>query len=459
MHMGRAAKASASLPPQGAGPGVGGTAAVAAMSFVGTAAENYSLVLASFAAGAVWPAVFFPSVNPVSGLVLSIGTFLVGMLSQPLGAFTFGHYGDTRGRLFSLVFTLVTSGVGTVGIALTPGYAQIGVLGGILLVVFRFFHGLGFGGEWGGASTWITEQASKSRWRAFWGSWVGQGTIIGAVAAAAVFVSLLGVLGVHQFMIIGWRICFLLGAGGLVVAAIARYRFSETEIFEELVKRKATLRMPAVRVLRDQWRLVVLLSLTCMSTPAAFFVLTTFATGYLTIQGVSSAPLIVGLIIAGFIAVFEVIAFMVVADRVGRKVVMAVGAIAPALMAVPFFLLLNTKAPLVIILAVILMLLTTTVNTALSTTWFSEQFSPVYRFSGVGISHSIGIFLGGGLAPLLAASLVAAARGALAGWPYVSLMIIAYCAISFVAILFCRETKGVRMERVQESDSAREEQG
>ena len=420
------------------------------MSFLGTAAENYSLVLASFAAGAVWPAVFFPSLNPLSGLVLSISTFLVGMLSQPLGAFTFGHYGDTRGRLFSLVFTLVTSGVGAIGIALTPGYAQVGLLGGLLLVAFRFLHGLGFGGEWGGASTWITEQASKSRWRAFWGSWVGQGTIIGAVVAAGTFVAFLGLMGPRQFVASGWRICFLLGAAGLIVAAVARYAFSETEIFVSMVKRKATLRMPAVRVLREQWRLVLLLSLSCMSTPAAFFVLTTFATGYLTLLGVSSAPLIIGLIIAGVIAIFEVIAFMVTADRIGRKIVMAAGALAPAIMAFPFFLLLNTKTPSLIIAAVILMLLTTTVNTALATTWFAEQFSPVYRFSGVGLSHSLGIFLGGGIAPLLAASLVAAAHGALAGWPYVSSTLVIYCAISFVAILFCSETKGVRMEQFGE---------
>ncbi|MDV3276864.1 MAG: MFS transporter [Nitrososphaerales archaeon] len=417
------------------------------MSFVGTAVENYSLILAALAAGAVWPSIFFPNVNPLSALVLSVSTFLVGMLSQPLGAFAFGHYGDTRGRLFALVFTLVTSGIGAVGIALTPGYVQIGIFGGVLIVIFRFLHGFGFGGEWGGASTWITEQASKSKWRAFWGSWVGQGQIIGAVVASATFVTLLGILGHAQFFAIGWRICFMLGAAGLIIAAIARYSFSETEIFMSMVARKKTLRMPAVRVLKEQWRLVLLLSLTAMSTSAAFFVLTTFASGYLAILGAPSAPLILGIVIAGIIAIFEVIGFMIIADKVGRKLVMLAGALAPALMAFPFFILLNTKSSLFITIGVILLLLTTTVNTALATTWFSELFPSVYRFSGVGLSHSIGIFLGGGLAPLIAAALISSAGGAIQGWPYVSLMIVVYCAISLLAIMFCPETKGIEMER------------
>ncbi|MCL4355278.1 MAG: hypothetical protein JRN56_00880 [Nitrososphaerota archaeon] len=325
-------------------------------------------------------------------------------------------------------------------------HITIGVMGSVLLVVFRFFHGFGFGGEWGGASTWITEQASRSKWRAFWGNWVGQGTIIGAVFAAGVFVSFLGLMGKARFLAEGWRTAFLLGAVALAGAAVMRYRFSETEIFESLVQRKETLRMPAVMVMRDQWRLVLLLSVATMSTPAAFFVLTTFATGYLALLGVSSAPLIMGLIVAGVVSIFEVVGFMVVADRKGRKMVMAAGSLAPGVLAFPFFMLLNTSVPSLIATAVILMLLSTTVNTALATTWFAEQFPPIYRFSGVGLSHTIGIFLGGGLAPLFAASLVAAAGGALQGWPYVSLMIVVYCALSFVAVLFCRETKGVSME-------------
>ena len=78
--------------------------------------------------------VFFPSGNPTAQLLNTAGIFAVGFLIRPLGGWLFGWYADRFGRRAALTLSVTMMGVGSLGIAVLPGYAQIGALAPILLV-------------------------------------------------------------------------------------------------------------------------------------------------------------------------------------------------------------------------------------------------------------------------------------------------------------------------------------
>src|SRR5215472_9360844 len=141
---------------------------------VGSATEFYDFVLSANAAILIFPRVFFPHSDPLAGTLISFSTYSAGFVTRPIGAAVFGHFGDRLGRKSTLVATLLTMGAVSVGIGLLPGYAQIGIWGGILLTGLRLLQGFAIGGEWGGTILLPIEWGPPGR-RGFIGRWPQQG--------------------------------------------------------------------------------------------------------------------------------------------------------------------------------------------------------------------------------------------------------------------------------------------
>src|ERR1700688_3522828 len=78
---------------------------------------------------------FFPSGNEFASLMLSLATFGAGFLMRPLGAIILGAYIDHHGRRKGLLVTLALMAVGTLSIALLPGYVAIGLAAPLLVLV------------------------------------------------------------------------------------------------------------------------------------------------------------------------------------------------------------------------------------------------------------------------------------------------------------------------------------
>ena len=124
-----------------------GIVGVVAASMTGTAVAWYDFFLYGVAAAVVFPAVFFPSDNPATSTLASLGTFAIGFVARPVGGLVFGHYGDRLGRRTLLVVSLLMMGFATLAIGLLPGYATIGLAAPLLLVVLRLVQGFALGGE------------------------------------------------------------------------------------------------------------------------------------------------------------------------------------------------------------------------------------------------------------------------------------------------------------------------
>ncbi len=120
-------------------------------------------------AAVVFPALFFPESDPLTGALLAFSTYAVGYLSRPVGGIVFGRLGDKIGRKKVLVITLLLVGIATFLIGVLPTYGAIGPLAAVILVLLRFAQGVGVGGEWGGAVLLSSEFGTPRR-RGFWAS-------------------------------------------------------------------------------------------------------------------------------------------------------------------------------------------------------------------------------------------------------------------------------------------------
>ena len=144
---------------------------------IGSALEWYDFFLYGTAAALVFGELFFPKSDPVVGTLLAFLTFGVGFVVRPLGGILFGIMGDRFGRKPVLVATLLMIGIGTTAIGLLPTYAQIGYWAPALLVSLRVVQGLGAGAEYGGAVSFLVENAPPGH-RGFWGGFAPLGVSV-----------------------------------------------------------------------------------------------------------------------------------------------------------------------------------------------------------------------------------------------------------------------------------------
>ena len=152
-------------------------------STVGTAIEWYVFQLYSQVTGLVFGKLFFPRSDPLVGVLQAFAIFAVGFVARPIGAATFGHYGDRIGRKAALITTLLLSGLATFAVGFVPPYEQAGIWGAVILTIIRFIQGIGVGGEWGGSVLLAMEWARTNKHRGFITSWPQLGGPAGLLLA------------------------------------------------------------------------------------------------------------------------------------------------------------------------------------------------------------------------------------------------------------------------------------
>src|SRR5579871_5905963 len=152
---------------------------VASCNFI----EAYDFVVYGYYAAYI-AAAFFPAKSAFASLMFSLVTFGAGYLMRPLGAIVLGSYMDRKGRCNGLILTLGLMAVGTLSIAVTPGYATIGLLAPLLIVAGRLLQGLSAGAEFGGVAIYLAEIATPGR-RGFYCSWQAVSQQVAVVFSAA----------------------------------------------------------------------------------------------------------------------------------------------------------------------------------------------------------------------------------------------------------------------------------
>lgn len=103
-----------------------------------------------------------------------------------------------------------------------------------------------------------------------------------------------------------------------------------------------------------------------------------------------------------------------------------------ALFAIPLFLMVNTKDPLLIRLAIVVSLgLIYPTMFGLQPALYSAQFPPGVRYSGMSLGVQIAAAVGGGLAPIIATTLLTTTGSTLAIGVYLGLLAMLAAACAF----------------------------
>jgi MFS family permease len=418
---------------------------VALASIVGSIIEQYDFLVTGVIAATVWGDVFF-KLPKLAAAAAAISVYGIGIIIRPIGAYLFGHLADRHGRKDALVYALVLMGVSTLLIGLTPGYDTIGATASVLLIVLRLVQGISFGAEFGTASTWVAEQAARSRFRAFWSAWVGFAIPIGLLLGFGSVIFVKSLMAPEAFTAWGWRILFVLGFLVAVVGIFIRTRTEDSFVFERHRAREEVLQYPATQVWRDMPLVILRTSLVNAMFGGAFFLYFVFGTSYMKAVGFAgSAPEQIGLIAAAFMLVF-MIAGSWLADQIGRRAVLLIAAVVLLLFALPYFYLVNTGSFLLAAIGEVVGFgFVFGFGYGAIPAFYTENFPTRYRASGASAGYQISQVYGGGLIPILA-GLILKAYGIHQAYIYIGLMVMIYAIVAIFAILATPETRSVNLE-------------
>jgi metabolite-proton symporter len=402
--------------------------------------EMYDFMVFGYYAAAIGHA-FFPSGNPFLSLMLSLMTFGAGFLMRPLGAIVLGAYTDQHGRRAGLLLTLSLMSIGIVSIACTPGYATLGLLAPLLVLIGRLLQGFSAGMELGGVSVYLAEIAPPGR-KGFYVSWQSGSQQVAVMFAALVGVILNSTLPQETMTRWGWRIPLLLGCAIIPFLFVLRRSLQETQEFAARKHRPGTVEI--LRSLRANWQIVVIGSALVVMTTVSFYMITaytpTFGSSVLHLSTTDS--LVVTLCVA-VSNLFWLPVMGSLSDRIGRKPLLLACTIAMLVSAYPVMLWLvhDPSFARLLVVELWLSLLYASYNGAMVV--FLTELMPVeVRTSGFALAYSLATAIFGGFTPAICTYLIhATGNQAVPG-----LWLSAAAACGLIAVLLTRAQGYVNVE-------------
>ena len=346
---------------------------------------------------------FFPKENQTVQLLNTAGIFAIGFLMRPIGGWVMGTFADRKGRKLALTFSVLLMSAGSLIIAVTPGYQQIGVAAPLLLVLARIIQGLSVGGEYGTSATYLSEIATKKH-RGFYSSFQYVTLIMGQLLALGVLVLLqrffLTDKELHQW---GWRIPFGIGAVLAITVMYLRRSLQESVNIDEQ-DGKAKSNRGTIKALAAHPKAVLsVIGLTVGGT-IAFYTFTTYMQKFLVnTSGFSknSATLISTLTLVGFMLLQPV--FGLLSDKIGRKPLLIAFGVLGTLTTVPILMALSHTKDVWIAFALIMCaLIIVSGYTSINAVVKAELFPANVRALGVGFPYAIAVSLFGGTAEYIA---------------------------------------------------------
>jgi metabolite-proton symporter len=366
--------------------------------------EMYDFIVFGYYAAAIGRT-FFPVHNPYASLMLSLMTFGAGFLMRPVGAVVLGAYIDRYGRRAGLLLTLGLMSVGTITIACLPGYATLGLLAPLLILLSRLLQGFSAGVELGGVSVYLAEIATPGH-KGFYVSWQSASQQVAVMVTALLGVVLSSLLSSAAIDLWGWRIPFLVGCLIIPVLFVLRRSLAETEAFQA---RKHHPTVPQIiRTLATNWPIVLVGIMMVAMTTVSFYLITAYTPtfGESELHLTSVTTLIVTLCI-GFSNFFWLPVMGAVSDRVGRRPLLILFTVLALLTAYPAMLWLTAEPSFTRLLLVLLWLsfIYASYNGAMVVA-LTEIMPVDVRTSGFSLAYSLATALLGGFTPAICTYLI-----------------------------------------------------
>jgi len=425
---------------------------IATAACFGTFLEWYDFLTFATLAVAFAP-LFFPSSDPVTGLLASLATFGAGMIVRPLGAAFFGSLGDRIGRRPVFLITISLMGGATFAVGFLPTYEQIGILAPILLVSLRLLQGLSAGGEIGGSAVYLTEHAGDSN-RGF------KTSVLQLMGPLGMLVSTLQLLLLNQFLDPasfkewGWRVPFWFSIVLLLVALKVRMTLEETPIFKNMLAKGGTSKSPLRDNFKDkETRKQMFLLFFCISAGGSvlFFCVQVY-TGIFMKSALQINPQIVDTltITATIVLLPLTIISGALSDRIGRRPVVIGGLLLGTILIQPAYQFIQTlsqqTAPDYSLMIVVLIAITLPLALVVGpqTALLAELFPARTRNSAATLPHNLAAGWIGGMLPLIVTWLNKEFSSPLAGLWYPTIFL---AIAAGLAIFFLPETKKIDLTK------------
>jgi MFS family permease len=308
-------------------------------SSLGTVFEWYDFYLYGSLAGIIGRQ-FFSGINETAGFVFALLAFAAGFAIRPFGALFFGRIGDTVGRKYTFLITIMIMGASTFLVGVLPNYASAGIVAPVALIALRLLQGLALGGEYGGAATYVAEHAPAGR-RGFYTSWIQTTATLGFFLSLVIILGTRLSIGEAEFASWGWRIPFLLSIVLLGISVWIRLSLKESPMFAKMKSEGRTSKAPIGEAFGKWSNLkIVLIALFGLVAGQAVvwytgqFYALFFLTQILKVEAVTANLLIAAALVIGTPLL---VLFGILSDRIGRKPIILAGFLGAAVLYYPLF--------------------------------------------------------------------------------------------------------------------------
>ena len=355
--------------------------------------EMYDFMIFGYFSAAIGRA-YFPAQSAFASLMFSLATFAVGFMVRPLGALFLGAYIDHIGRRKGLLVTLGLMSVGTLTIALVPGYEAIGLFAPIVVVLGRLCQGFSAGVELGGVSVYLAEIATPGH-KGFYVSWQSGSQQVAVVFAGILGYALSNLLAPEQLDTWGWRIPLLIGC--LIIPFIFMIRRTLQETAEFTSRRHHPTPSEVYAGVLAHSRIIVRGVAMVLMTSVSFYTITAYTPtfGKEILRLTHSDALLVTLCV-GLSNLLWLPVGGSVSDRIGRRPVLIAFATMAVLTAYPAMLWLVTAPSFNRLLCVELWLsfLYAAYNGAM-VVYLTEIVPVAVRTAGFSVAYSLATTIGG----------------------------------------------------------------
>ncbi|HET6526904.1 MFS transporter [Sphingopyxis sp.] len=368
---------------------------------IGRTSEFFDFFVYAIASVLVFPKLVFPHLDPLTGTLWSFAIFALAFVARPVGTIIFTAIDRAYGRGAKLTIALFLLGGSTAAIAFLPSYESVGIGAALFLALFRMGQGVALGGSWDGLASLLAINAPENR-RGWYAMIPQLGAPLGLIVASLLFMFLISALPAEDFLAWGWRYPFFVAFAINVVALFARLRIVVTPEYAELFENRALQPAPLLETVRSEWKTIVIGTFAPLASFAMFHMVTVYPLSWVFLfTDESPVRFLVIEAIAAVVGVIAIIASGILADRVGRRNLLAVTAagiaafsgFAPQLLDAGQF----GEATFMILGFALLGL-----SFGQSSGALSSNFHPRHRYTGSAFTSDLAWLFGAGFAPMVA---------------------------------------------------------
>jgi Major Facilitator Superfamily len=260
-------------------------------------------------------------------------------------------------------------------------------------------------------------------------------------------------VGSLAFRAPGWHVAFWLSAVVILIGYYIRTKIADAPIFLEAQQQaehsKAT-RIGVIEVLKRYPRGVFTPMGLRLGENTMYDLVVTFSITYLKVHVHADTKAILWWLLVAHAVHFAVIPLLGhLSDRSGRRPIYFVGAVSACTWGFFAFPMMNSGRNAIIMSAVIIGLVFHGLMYAVQPATMAEMFPTRMRYSGVSLGYQVTSILAGSLAPIIAVHLLETYTSAVP----ISWYLAATAAVSAIAVVAARETKGVDLADIDLADS------